>query len=140
MATIRRYQGKLVVDWRDDLGERHREVVADREAGKKRLAQILRTDEKATTKKTFKQYAEWWLENVAKVNVADSTYQEYEAVLRNHVYPVFGDKRFSKITKPMMRESIAFKKKEGYEPATIRNILAPVRGMYNQSKTASRFR
>jgi hypothetical protein len=92
MACIRRYQGKLCVDWRDDLGKRHREVVADREAGKKRLAQILRTGEKASTKKTFKEYAQWWLENVAKGNIADSTYQEYEAVLRNHVFPIVGDK------------------------------------------------
>jgi hypothetical protein len=37
-------------------------------------------------------------------NIADSTYQEYEAVLRNHVFPKFGDKLFSKITKPMMRD------------------------------------
>ena len=125
MACIRPYQGKLVVDWRDDLGKRHREVVKDREAGKKRLGQILRSGEKASSKKTFKQYADWWLENVAKGNIADSTYQEYEAVLRNHVYPKFGDKLFSKITKPMMREL--------YEAATVRNILAPVRGMYNQA-------
>jgi integrase len=33
----------------------------------------------------------------------------------------------------MMRELIAAKRKEGYEAATVRNILAPVRGMYNQA-------
>ncbi len=33
----------------------------------------------------------------------------------------------------MMRELAALKRKEGYEAATVRNILAPVRGMYNQA-------
>lgn len=33
----------------------------------------------------------------------------------------------------VMRELVAAKRKEGYEAATVRNILAPVRGMYNQA-------
>jgi hypothetical protein len=72
MAKIRPYQGKLVVDWRDSLGKRHREVVADREAGKKRLAQILGSGEKAVSKKTFRQYAEWWLDNVPILRIRNT--------------------------------------------------------------------
>jgi len=68
-----------------------------------------------------------------KGELSDTTYEEYEAVLRNHIYPVLGGKLFSKITKPMIRELITAKRSEGYEPATIRNMLAPVRGMYNQA-------
>jgi integrase len=33
----------------------------------------------------------------------------------------------------MIRELILSKRKEGYDPSTIRNMLAPVRGMYNQA-------
>jgi hypothetical protein len=36
----------------------------------------------ASKRLTFKDYGDWWLENCAKGNIADSTYQEYEAVLR----------------------------------------------------------
>jgi integrase len=132
MVTIRRYRGKLIVDWIDTNGKRHRERVKDREAGKKRVKEILAAGEKSPTKGTFKAYAEKWLEH-QKGEIAASTWQEYEAVLRNHVFPTVGNKSFAKVTKPMIRELITTKRKEGYEPATIRNMLAPVRGMYNQA-------
>src|SRR5262249_57365874 len=35
--------------------------------------------------------------------------------------------------RPMIRELIAAKKAEGYEQSTIRNIMAPVRGMFFQA-------
>jgi integrase len=131
MAKIRRHQGHLVVDWRDSKKKRHFDRVADREAGKKRLAEILKSGERAVSDLTFKEYAEKWLENI-KGEIADSTYEEYASVLKNHVFPVFGAKKFSKITKPQIREFITLKRTK-YEPATVRNIPAPVRGMYNQA-------
>ena len=98
------------------------------------LAEILKTDERITSKSTFQEYGDWWLENCAKGVVAGSTYQEeYEAVLKNHVYPLLGSKPFTKINRAMIRELIAAKKKEGFSQSTIRNITAPVRGMYNQA-------
>jgi integrase len=131
MATVRKHRGKWVVDWRDDTGRRHFERVKDREAGKRRLAEILRTGEHAVSRLTLKQYGVKWLESV-KGTIADSTYQEYEAALRNHVYATLGEKLFSKVNKAMIRELITEKRKK-FEPGTIRNILAPVRGMYNQA-------
>ena len=132
MAKIRRHQGNLVIDWRDSKGKRHFERVVDRESGKRRLAEILKSGEKAVTSLTFQEYASKWLAGV-KGEIAASTYQEYEAVLRNHIYPTVGTKAFSKVTKPMIRDLITDKRGEGYEPATIRNMLAPVRQMYNQA-------
>lgn len=131
MAMVRKHKGKLVVDRRDDTGRRHFERVADRKAGKKRLGEILRTGEHAVTRMTLKQVGDKWLKSM-KSELAESTSQEYEAVLRNHVYPVFGRKLFSKVTKGMIRDFIS-SKREKYELATVRNILAPVRGMYNQA-------
>lgn len=81
---------------------------------------------------TLKEYRDKWLDHI-KDDLAASTYQEYAAVLKNHVYPAFGDKPFSKITRAMIRDLISAKRKEGYDASTIRNILAPVRGMYNQA-------
>jgi site-specific recombinase XerD len=68
-----------------------------------------------------------------KDELAGSTHQEYSAVLKNHLYPVLDDKPFSKITRAVIRDFISAKRKEGYDPSTIRNMLAPVRGMYNQA-------
>jgi integrase len=93
---------------------------------------VLKSGERIGLKSTLKEYGVKWLEQV-KDDLADSTHQEYSAVLKNHVYPVFGDKPFSKITRAMMRDFIAAKRKEGYDPSTVRNMLAPVRGMYNQA-------
>src|SRR5262249_52453751 len=59
--------------------------------------------------------------------------QEYESVLKNHVYPTLGHVLFIEVKRPMIRELIAAKKKENLAQSTIRNIAAPVRGMYNQA-------
>lgn len=134
MAKIRWHQGHLIVDWRDSKGKRHFERIPgdDRAKAKKRLGEILKSGEKAVTDETFKEYAEAWLEN-KKYELELSTYMEYESVLKNHFYPVIGDKPFSKIAKPMIRQIIKSKHAEGYENPTIRNMIAPVRGMYNQA-------
>jgi integrase len=93
---------------------------------------VLKAGERIGLKSTLKEYAEKWLEHMQD-ELAASTHQEYSAVLRNHIYPTLGDKPFSRITRAMIREIIVSKRKEGYDPSTIRNMLAPVRGMYNQA-------
>ena len=136
MACVRKYRGKWSVDWRDPITKKRCiEAVEEntRDAAKRRLAEVIKTDERITSKATFKEYGDWWLENCAKGTVKASTYQEYEAVLTNHVYPLLGLKPFTKVNRAMMRELIRTKKDEGLSQSTIRNILAPVRGMFFQA-------
>jgi integrase len=136
MACARKYRGHWVVDWRDPLTKKRAiEAVEEdsREGAKRRLAEILKTGEQVGSKATFKEYGDWWLENCAKGAIKESTYQEYESVLRKHVYPLIGSKPFAKVNRPMIRELIAAKKKEGLSQSTIRNIMAPVRGMFFQA-------
>jgi integrase len=133
MAKIAKRRGKWVVDWYDPVSKkRSREVCIDRDAAKRRLGEVLKSGERIGLKSTLKEYGDKWLDHM-KDELAASTYQEYAAVLKNHVYPALGGKPFSKITRAMMRDLISAKRKEGYDVSTIRNILAPVRGMYNQS-------
>jgi len=141
MACVRKWRRKWVVDWRDESGKRHIEAVeGDREAAEGRLAEIIKGGKKpVNNKQTFKEYAEWWLENCAQGNIKDSTLNEYKAVLNNHVYPAFGSRPLTKVTRKMVREFIALKKKAGFKKkaalsrSTIKNILAPVRAIYNQA-------
>jgi integrase len=136
MACVRKYRGNWVVDWRDPLTKKRSiEAVEEntREAAKRRLAEIIKTDERITTKATLKEYGNWWLENCAKSTVKPSTYREYEAVLTNHVYPLLGSKPFTRVNRAMIRELIRSKKDAGFSQSTIRNILAPVRGMFFQA-------
>ncbi len=133
MACVRIYRGKWVVDWRDENKKRHIDPVDTEAEGHRRLAEIKESDCKAPVKQTFKEYGEWWLENCAKGNIKDSTYEEYDRVLRIHLYPAFGSKKIPKISRKMVRELIAAKKRDGLSQSSIRNILAPMRGMYNQA-------
>ncbi len=133
MACVRKWRKKWVVDWRDDGGKRYIEARTDKDDAEHRLAEIIRGGKKpVNNKQTFKEYAEWWLENCAKGNIKDSTLAEYEAVLKNHVYPVFGSRPLTKITRRMVREFITQKKNANLTRSTIKNILAPVRAIYNQ--------
>jgi len=135
MACVRKWRRKWVVDWRDIGGKRHIEAVeGNREAAEERLAAIIKTGKKPiNNQQTFKEYAEWWLENCAEGNIKDSTLTEYKAVLKNHVYPVFGLRPLTKITRLMVREFITQKKNANLSRSTIKNILAPGRAIYNQA-------
>ena len=53
--------------------------------------------------------------------------------MRKHIYPTLGNYRFSQVTRPMIRDLIVAEKDEGYAPSTIRNIMAPLRGMFFQA-------
>lgn len=134
MACIIKRRGSWVVDWRDPVTKKRcREVCKDRDSAKRRLAEVLKSGERIGLRATLKEYGDWWLEHCAKHSVAASTYQEYAAVLKNHIYPVLGERRFARVSRAMIRDLISQKRNEGYDPSTIRNILAPVRGMYNQA-------
>jgi integrase len=134
MACIRKWRGSWVVDWRDPTGKRFIEAAEDKEAAENRLAEVIRTGKAPASKRLiFKECGDWWLENCAKSVIKESTYQEYESVLKKHVYPFIGSKPFVKVSRTMIRELIAAKKKEGLSQSTIRNIMAPVRGMFFQA-------
>jgi integrase len=133
MACVRKYRGSWVCDWRDPSGKRYIEAQPDKDTAEQRLASVIRSGKQGASKRlSFKDYGDWWLENCAKGVIADSTYQEYEAVLRNHVYPLLGSRPFAKVNRAMIRELIAAKKKK-FSQSTIRNIMAPVRGMFFQA-------
>ena len=116
MACIKKRRGQWVVDYRDSHGRRHWETKPNQKAAKERLAEILSGDqpEQPLETRTFQEYGNWWLENVAKMSIKASTYQEYEAVLRNHVYPTLGGVQFIEVRRPMVRELIAAKKKKAW--------------------------
>jgi integrase len=135
MACVRKWRGKWVVDWYDDTRKRHIEQVdpSSRQQAEKRLAEIVKAGKLAVTNQTFKEYGEWWLENCAKDEIKQSTYEEYSAVLKKHLYPAFGARLMSKIKRKDVRQLVADKRKAGFSRSTIRNILAPIRGMYNQA-------
>ena len=77
-----------------------------------RLSEILKAGgvSPVVDTRTFEEYGNWWLENVARGSIKASTYQEYESVLKKHVYPTLGTVQFTEVKRPMIRELVAAKK------------------------------
>jgi integrase len=135
MACVRKWRGKWVVDWRDPTGKRFIETVeGNRDDAERRLGEVVGSGKQAAPKRqTLEEYGKWWLENMARGTIKESTYREYESALRVHVNPILGPRPLAKINRKMIRELIALKKKDGLAQSTIKNILAPIRGMFNHA-------
>ena len=75
MACIRKYRRSWVVDWRDPSGKRFIETIeGDRQDAENRLAEVVKSGKAPASKRlTFKEQAEWWLENSAEGSVKRST-------------------------------------------------------------------
>lgn len=133
MACVRKRRGRWVVDYRDALGQRRWVTVdGNRDDAEEELARIIKSGKQPlNTKRTFQEYAEDWLSKYGKTNLKPSTYAEYEAVLKKHVFPIWGSKPFTKISREAMKALIADKRAAGLSRSTARNIIAPIRGMYN---------
>jgi len=136
MACIKKRRNRWVIDYRDITGHRRWETVqGTRKVAEDRLGEILKTGKPSPvdTKRTFKEYAEVWMDTYAKTEIKESTRREYTAVLRNHLYPALGSLPFVKIRREHVRRLIAEKSEAGLSRSTIRNILAPLREVYNNA-------
>jgi integrase len=134
MACITTKHGKQIIDYYDSNKKRHQvKVDGTKEDALIRLAEILKGGKKpVNTKKSFKDHGEWWLANCAKGEIKESTYEEYERVLKLHVYPSLGSRPISKITRRDMKELITALRKKGLSRSSVRNVFAPIRAMFNQ--------
>jgi integrase len=59
------------------------------------------------TKMRFSDFANEWLRDYAKGNVRERTYETYEATLRNHLIPHFGDLLLTQITRKLIDAFVA---------------------------------
>jgi integrase len=134
MATISKRGNRFVVDYYAALGKRRRERKPTRKAAKDRLAEVLKSNgQLVETRRTVKEYGDGWLETYGKTHLKESTYQEYTAVLDKHVYPAFGRLPFTKLSREAVKRLIAEKIAAGLSRSTVRNIIAPLREMYNHA-------
>lgn len=112
----------------------------------------LNTDDKDLLP-TFKEYATRWLKAYTSVECKASTYRSNEQLLRNHVYPRFGNRRLDHITREDVKSFVvelsdATKEigKKGsnekilvprFSRSTIRLIISALRGVYNSAIASS---
>src|SRR5262249_51408622 len=113
---------------------RRETVEGNRDDAKKRLAEGLKGEGRVIeTKRTLKEDAEGWLITYAKNQLKRSTYAEDEAVLKNCIYSTPGPLHFTKAIRESIKRLIADKIKAGLSRSTVRNIIAPLREMYNHA-------
>ena len=83
---------------------------------------------------TFREYATEWLRTYAAVHCKERTVEGYEAIIKNHLVPAFGDLALRAITRGRIKLLIAMKVEANHGRGTIRNILAPLRGVLNHAQ------
>lgn len=79
---------------------------------------------------TFKDFAQKWLEDYARINIRPATYTSYEGIIRMHLNPDLGHKWLEKVTAGDIQQIISRKiSKEGLSPKTAINIIVVVKEM-----------
>ncbi len=71
---------------------------------------------------TFHEYAENWLESVAKLSLKNSTQRSYANLLRNNVYPAIGSKPLDAITSKDVSDLVLATIKKGLRSSTAKNM------------------
>lgn len=84
-----------------------------------------------STKIKLSEFSEFWMKNVAQLNVRRGTLASYDSALRNHVYPFLGDLYIQDITPLMVDRWMSAQAKAGFSYSTLRgahNILQSILG------------
>jgi integrase len=80
---------------------------------------------------TFKEYSKKWLEGYVKINLRESTFDEYECVLRNHVLPVLKNKKIDSINRGEVRDLLLSKFSGGLSQKRVLLIKDVISGVLN---------
>lgn len=95
-------------------------------------AQAATGDAQPTSRKTFKAYAEEWLESytgrTAK-GLSEATRESYGDLITRLAVPFFGTTPLERIDPPMLKSYIGHLAGQGFAPSSVRRVYAPVRAM-----------
>ena len=82
----------------------------------------------------FQEAAERWLATYpALASLRQSTIENYRRVLRIHVFPRFGAKSFVAVSREDIRTLVADLVAAGKSRSLIKNVIAPIRGVFNDA-------
>src|SRR5438105_12714963 len=73
--------------------------------------------ESLVNKDTFNEYLDGWLEKRAKLKISQSTFEDYQRLLINHVRPVLGKKKLSQISVTHLQDLVNEMINKGYAPS-----------------------
>ena len=128
-------KGYVVIDYH---GRRKSKCIGTREAAervKREIEARLALDdtgifESKSRGKTFKEYAERWLDSHAKVQCKPSTHASYDQILSAHLFPRFGVVALRNMTHDAVKAYLSDIAASGkYAHGTLKNILATLRAV-----------
>jgi integrase len=126
-----RWIGVVDVGWVDGrrkrkivYGDTQRDALAKMRAVQRTVAGGLQpTPERLTVA----AHLEHWITNVLPLSVRPSTADNYSSIARNHIIPVIGKKRLTRLGPEDIEEMLRRKRDEGLSPNTVRLIRAVLR-------------
>jgi len=81
---------------------------------------------------TFKECADLWVETTVPATCKHSTVREYKDILKNHVYPVFGNNQnITAITRGDVKSFLLGKLNDGYATSTVAHLRNCLSGIFN---------
>ena len=100
----------------------------------KLAAKDLRIDDKPVP--LFKEMAKDWLSITVPATCKASTANSYEAIIKQHVGPVFNAKPVDSITRLMVKDFLLSKVAKGYAPSTVTHFKNAISGVLNRAVEA----
>ena len=133
VKTRTRSTGRVsyLVCWTDSTGRECQRTYSSKapanRALKERIAQEARDElsDEAASRQRFALVARGWLE-AASLEVKPRTADSYDALLRRHVLPEFGDRRIDVITSQEVQQWVTALTRQGLSQKTIRNAYTPL--------------
>jgi integrase len=81
---------------------------------------------------TFNDCAKKWIDNSVPATCKHSTIREYKDILKNHVYPVFGNNQnIAAITRGDIKSFLLGKLNDGYATSTVAHLRNCLSGIFN---------
>lgn len=130
------------IKWRDSDGKIHygslygnsyREVKDKRN---RKIAELpgygrsVRTPGTLTYQATLETVAQHWKKSI-RYTIKDSTFSNYEAILKNQLLPEFGNVQVRRLTNQQIRQFIFLKKEQGFSAGTLHVITSVLRNILN---------
>lgn len=109
---------------RKEVAEKLTAIQRDRDRGLPVL-----TDERQTTG----QFLTRWLEDTARLNVRETTFPSYSAIVRLHLVPEFGKVALAKLTPQQIQAMIKKKLTSGLSPRRVQYIRSVLRKALNDA-------
>jgi len=80
---------------------------------------------------TFGEYSKKWLKDYVSVSCRESTFEEYNGILKNHVLPVFKDTPIDRVSRGNIRDFLLSKIKDNFSKSRVnlfKDVLSGVLG------------